>query len=395
MDSIVGKNKEKVHILYCAEASSGGIAEYVKFHSQALVAAGFEVTLLCRPEYPYSELPGVTVRPELPVTRKGGSAISRTQRYVSDSRKIASRITGFALSERVDFVLLDCFREYLSPFWVGPLIRAHGQRVPFGVVAHDPVRDFVVGPKWWHRYSIRRAYAFIDDVFAHDIRRIDFGGKQPAGIRIHQIPHGPYGLPEPARTRAETRASLGFTEKDRVFLSFGQIRDGKNLDLFLRAMTGLPDSVKLLVAGRGDSGSQKSPDFYKGEADRLGISSRCRWKISYINEDEIAELFDASDCVLLTYSKAFVSASGVLNIAVARRKPILASGGEGPLETALRKYPIGKWIENIDEESLMSAVTSMTNEAGNFKFSEYLEDHSWERNAETVKQAIFRRLDES
>lgn len=380
-------------ILYCAEASSGGIAEYVKFHSQALTRVGMNVTLLCREDYPYKELDGITVLPELPVIRKGGSRLGRLLGYISDSRFISRRVLKEALTGSCDYVLLDCFREYLSPCWVRPLRKARARGLRFGVVAHDPVRDFVVGPLWWHRFSIRTAYSFIDDVFVHDRSRIDFGGSKPDRIQIHEIPHGPYGVPAPRKNRSQLRKELGLSEEAVVFLAFGQIRDGKNLDLFIRAMPTMPEGVVLLVAGRSDSASQKTPDSYQQLAEKLGLKERCRWLIKYIDADEIAEIFDAADFILLTYSKAFVSASGVLNIAAERGKPVLASGGDGPLQTAVLNYPIGHWIDNLDEQSLSQAVRTIIQDQS-FNFSDYLVDHSWERNAVTVRNAIFKGTNE-
>jgi hypothetical protein len=81
-------------------------------------------------------------------------------------------------------------------------------------------------------------------------------------------------------------------------LAFGQIRDGKNLDLFLRAMTRLPENVKLLVAGKGDSGSSRPPEYYQKMAEELGVAEHCRWDIRRIPEDEVGDIFAASDVVL-------------------------------------------------------------------------------------------------
>jgi glycosyltransferase involved in cell wall biosynthesis len=143
---------------------------------------------------------------------------------------------------------------------------------------------------------------------------------------------------------------------DVVFLAFGQIRDGKNLDLFLRVMTHLPKHVKLLVAGKGDSGSSRPPEFYQNLAEELGVADRCRWDIRRIPEDEVGDIFAACDVVLVTYSAKFRSASGVLNAAVSARKLVLASSGSGPLKTVVEKYHLGVFVEpDAPEETLRGA----------------------------------------
>lgn len=139
-------------------------------------------------------------------------------------------------------------------------------------------------------------------------------------------------------------------------MAFGQIRDGKNLDLFLRAMAELPRNVKLLVAGKGDSGSSRAPEFYQSLADKLGVENRCRWDIRKIPNEELGDIFAACDVVLATYSGKFHSASGALSAAVSARKPVLASSGPGPLKTALLKYGLGVFVDPDDIGAIVQGV---------------------------------------
>lgn len=378
-------------LLYLAESDSGGIAEYVKFQSEALAEAGLTVTLLCRKGYPHKQLRGVTILPTLPERPRGGNPFRRLISFLQDARTISRKLLQTVMTGSYDYVLMDCFREYFSPLWVGPFRKARRTGVRFGVVAHDPVRDFVIGPLWWHNLCIRQAYSFIDDVFVHEKGRIDMGGVNPESSRIHEIPHGPYAHPAPCKGRQAMRAELGFSSEDVVFLSFGQIRDGKNLDLFIRALAQTPETIKLLVAGRGDSESQKPPSYYQQLAIEAGVEERCKWLVRYIGDDEIADIFEAADFVLLTYSKAFVSASGVMNIAVEKRRPVLASGGAGPLKTAVTTYRIGRWLEELEPESMKTAVLELNMNRQTFEFDSYREAFSWARNAQVVKEAVSRK----
>jgi glycosyltransferase involved in cell wall biosynthesis len=297
--------------------------------------------------------------------------------------------------------------------------------VLIGTIAHDPVRDFVVGPLWWHRWSVRLGYSFVRHVFVHDDTTVDFGGRKPSEIRIHQIPHGPYEVAEPKIGRVEMRRRLGFSldlttedtegteveagpcldkpscasdsgslasgladspvseslnrsaigpaslldtsnslpatpaSPDVVFLAFGQIRDGKNLDLFLRAMPRLPENVKLLVAGKGDSGSSRPAAYYQKLAEELGVADRCRWDIRRIPDEEVGDIFAACDVVLVTYSAKFRSASGVLNATVSARKPVLASSGPGPLKTVVEKYHLGELVKPDDAEEILRGASKL------------------------------------
>jgi glycosyltransferase involved in cell wall biosynthesis len=401
-------------------------------------------------------------------------------RYSVEDASHQLPVTRHDLGEAEIAVLFACYKEYFAPFWVGPLRKLARRGVLIGTIAHDPVRDFVVGPLWWHRWSVRLGYSFVRHVFLHDDTTVDFGGRKPSEIRIHQIPHGPYEVAEPKIGRMAMRKKLGFlttnpasvheigkiieskiignTEQgagerlagqvgtsesdsltsepadspvskllsrsaispanshatsyplpatpappDVVFLAFGQIRDGKNLDLFLRAMTRLPENVKLLVAGKGDSGSSRPAAYYQKLAEELGVGDRCRWDIRRIPDEEAGDIFSACDVVLLTYSANVRSASGVLNAAVSARKPVLASSGGGPLKTVVEKYHLGVFVEPDDAEEVLRGASKLVPNSATDEpatrhsllatpppaWDRYECENSWEENARRVSHAAF------
>ena len=422
--------------------------------------------------------------------------------------RYSRQISHIAELGEFDCILFSFYKEYFAPFWVGPLRSLVKKGVVIGTIAHDPVRDFVIGPEFWHRFCVRKAFSFLTHVFVHDQTPVDFGGHQPEGIQVHQIPHGPYEVAEPKIGRLEMRKRMGFssdlttedtTERlggremeqpkvgpkgvglctteskstgveagpcldkpscasesdsltskladspvsesptrfasappsspatshtprvtapralyldsrpstldtfapaDFVFLAFGQIRDGKNLDLFLRAMTHLPKHVKLLVAGKGDSGSSRPPEFYQNLAEELGVADRCRWDIRQIPDGEVGDIFAVSDVALLAYSAKFRSASGVLNAAVSARKPVLASSGPGPLKTVVEKYHLGVFVEPDDLKEILrgaqmllyahlSPVTQNLDTCFSPAWVRYENENSWSLNAQLVAESFF------
>jgi len=443
--------------------------EYAVRQAAAIALEGLEVHFLCKESFPRQRLAtGIRVI-NFEAGRKTFCSTGKLRtiwRLTIGSRRISQQIFEIAEKMHFEFVLFACFKEYFSPFWVWPLRRLAMKGVVIGTIAHDPIRDFVVGPLWWHLLSVRLGYSFVQHVFVHDETPVDFGGRQPEGIQVHQIPHGPYEVAEPKIGREAMRKKLGFVttkgtnphenlttdvmdghgsyaglhlasqagtafsnpstselardpentsptrsvsittdaakpprmengerrtdgtagadtldlepkaqatspatshsplaspaSPDVIFLAFGQIRDGKNLDLFLRAMTILPNHVKLLVAGKGGSGSSKPPEFYQKLAEELGVADRCRWDIRRIPEDEVGDIFAACDVVLVTYSAKFRSASGVLNAAVSARKPVLASSGPGPLKTVVNKYLLGVFIEPDNFEEVLRGARQIS-----------------------------------
>ena len=202
-------------LLYVCEADSGGIMEYAIRQTAALAYAGVEVVFLCKPSFPKERL-GEKIRIEILKSAKaeklkyGEGMVGKIGRVVkmiadlrSEARQVAELATKLAqtsstrhplpatrysvedashqlpvtrhdLGEAEIAVLFACYKEYFAPFWVGPLRRLAKKGIVIGTIAHDPVRDFVVGPLWWHRWSVRLGYSFVRHVFVHDDTTVDF-----------------------------------------------------------------------------------------------------------------------------------------------------------------------------------------------------------------------------
>jgi glycosyltransferase involved in cell wall biosynthesis len=415
-------------LIYACLSESGGVLDYAVYQVGALLkdaskrdGNGFELHFICHKSFPVERLPAGIILHRFQAKRhhseKRGflSKVYRVFSIVADLRSEAKQVAQLAeelakdsstrdslpvtsrnLGEAEGAVLFDCYKEYFAPFWIWPLQRLAKKGLVMGTIAHDPVRDFVVGPLWWHRWSVRLGYSFVRHVFVHDDTPVDFGGKRPEGIAVHQIPFGAFPLCPPRVACEEVRNRLGFAHSDIVFFAFGQIRDGKNLDLFLRAMRKLPENVKLLVAGKGHSGSSRPPEFYQNLAEELGVAERCRFEIRRIPDEEVGELFNAIDFTLLTYSAKFCSMSAVLASALTARKPVLASSGLGPLKSTVEKYQLGVFVKPDDAEEILRGASKLlpSSATGKCEFElqpeweRYERENSWEENARRVCHAF-------
>lgn len=415
--------------------------EYALRQTAAIAGIGVDVHVLCKGMFPTERLSPEIKFTKIEINNPPFLCEGKLQTIWSltwGQRQNSMRVCNIFETGNFDAILFSCYKEYFAPFWIGPLRRLANKGVVIGTIAHDPVRDFVMGPLWWHRWCVRLGYSFVRHVFVHDDTPVDFGGAQPQGIPIQQIPHGPYELEAPKVGRFEMRRRLGFDSKkntqtteqaelsavgrlagqngaeflnpstsqslpvtpaspDVVFLAFGQIRDGKNLDLFLKAMPYLPEHVKLLVAGKSDSSSSKAPQFYQKLANDLGISHRCCWDIRRIPEAEAGDFFAAADMVILTYNANFRSASGVLNAAVSARRPVLASSGEGPLKKAVQRYRLGVFFSPDNLDCIIKGAKTLITTFGNSRASSmtapewelYECENSWVINANRVVSALF------
>lgn len=372
-------------LLYFCPASRGGIAEYGHAQATALAQQGIDVTMLCPVDWPYA--PPTAYRqirqlqsstPVFAETR-WRSRLRTGKSLLVEHAKLASVTRAYSFRR----VLLATYLEYLAPFWAPSLRGLMRRGVVFGAVLHDPVRDYVVGPLWWHRWSVAEGYSFLREVFIHaETDNIGLASHKRT-FRKTVIPHGPYDMGDPIRSRRAVRDELNLPNDAVVLLSFGHIRDGKNLDILLRAMVDLPD-IFLVVAGAEATAGQKPSAFYRSLAEELRVADRCRWLVSYINSELVADLFGSVDLVALTYSSQFRSASGVLNLAVRYRKPVIGSSGDSALSQAIDQYRLGVRVRPDDAREVARGMLYALQ--GNLKcnWDSYVRDHSWSLNASRV-----------
>jgi glycosyltransferase involved in cell wall biosynthesis len=175
---------------------------------------------------------------------------------------------------------------------------------------------------------------------------------------------------------------------DVVFLAFGFIRDNKNLDLVIRALTEFP-RAHLIVMGKAQSQKDKPVEFYRKLAEELALSERVKFFDEFVPDEKLASYFAAADVVLLTYDKSFHSQSGVLNVAARARRPVLASAGESPLKDCVEKFRLGVFIEPDDMRALKKGMASLINaNGGKPDWEGYEKFASWDVNVAKILDAV-------
>jgi glycosyltransferase involved in cell wall biosynthesis len=284
-----------------------------------------------------------------------------------------------------DLVLLDSYVEYLSPFWVLPhWILAKLFRIRYAANLHDPVRSFAVGPAWWHKLSVRMAYWPLDFVLVHD--KLLEPSPVPARIRAVQVPHGLYEIRGAPPDRDSVRNSWGVRAGQKVFLAFGFVRDGKNLDIAIRALVQVPEAF-LVVAGSVASANDRPFAYYRERAAELGVADRCRFFEGFVADADLGKYFAGTDFVLLTYAASFHSQSGVLNIAARARKPVLASSSPSPLIESVQKFQLGITVEPDSPDAVVSGMEQLFSAPPVPHWEDYEDAASWAANAQGVLQA--------
>lgn len=375
-------NAQRIRIAYFAPVGPGGLADYAVCQVRALTEAGCPVTCLAF-DFMAPQIKAAAPEAEFVSLREVASSGGRVWRGLSWIRSLRANVQTLVQTVRereIRTVVISAFSEYFAPLWAGPLRKLAKQGTRFGVVVHDPVRDFVIGPKWWHRWSISQSYSFVHTAFVHDHCQLDTGTPS-APVDCCKVPHGPYPFSCPAErpVKSEIRSELQIPVEANVLLSFGHVRDGKNLDLIIRALPRFSD-CHLLVAGREQSSAQRPVSWYQQLASDTGVANRCHWHNDFISESDVHRFFLAADFVVLLYSRDFRSASGVLNVCSQFGLPVLASSGVGPLKTVIDQYSLGEWVEPDSLEAVHEGLERLTNSSHGMNWEDYLRDNSWRLN---------------
>lgn len=375
-------------LLYYAPVTYGGLLIYAQEQADALAGLGIQVDVLCpkgfqkRPNDRYNIVP-LLENPQKGATGNKFVRIIKFFRQMSRNLKILREEIGRGGYPQV---FLVSYAEYFAPLWAWKFRRIARRGVIFGAMVQEPVRNFQVGPKWWHRWSVASAYSYLSHAFVHEDMPLDTGWPMPQ-LKVGVVPMAPHAYPDPTLTREEIRKQLGIPEDALVLFSFGHIRDNKNLDFSVLALQEIPNAW-LLVAGSRSASSQKPESFYQELAKKVGVADRCKWIIDYVSEQDAANYFKASDLIMLTYGSSFRSASGVLNVAARYQKPCIASAGEGSLKSVVTKYNLGIWVNPDDSQAVASGVKEWMRSPLVPDWAAYARDNSWKRNAEIVAAAL-------
>ena len=384
-------NERRLSVLIFCPAALGGLAEHNHYQAKALRDFGVDVVVLACAGYLGSRAV------DYPVERclaEDGAALPRSRlfRGAVKSWRIIYNEWRFAwelLRRRPSLALVACYAEYLSPFWVWPhLLLAGGLNQLYAANLHDPVRDYQVGPAWWHHLSVWLAYLRLRFGVVH--QRMPSPSPIPAHIEVIEAPVGVYDLTESREDPLVIRSRWRVPPGKKVFLAFGFIRDNKNLDLIVRALVDHPDAF-LVVIGKAQSAKDRPLAFYLKLAEELGVSERTRFFDEFVPDEKLAGTFAAADFIVLTYGVSFRSQSGVLNVAARARRPVLASAGPSPMQDSVKRFSLGIFVEPDSVSALAEGIgVLLRNGIAKPRWDDYEAYASWRVNAKIILDAVER-----
>lgn len=174
------------------------------------------------------------------------------------------------------------------------------------------------------------------------------------------IPCGSYGYILQSRARADLsylssgqRAALDAPGFKPLFL--GYIRPNKRLDLLLQAVEPLP--LTLIVAGENHSNLPLANGSHVRDQARVVVVNRL------LPEADISYFLERASVVVLPYDE--ISESGILHLATAAGKPVIAS--DIPAFRERKVDQVGLLFRKGDAESLRDALVRMQRDLSHYE----------------------------
>lgn len=164
-----------------------------------------------------------------------------------------------------------------------------------------PLLDFIV-----RKAMLLSAHSVIVHCNAgRDLLEKEFGRKR----NVHVIPLGNYiGVHKGRITRNQSRACLGISLSDKVFLCFGLIRPYKGIEQLLQSWKSLTlKNAQLWIVGQPQDPDYENKIRYLSED-----LSQVNLHLEFIPDDEVALYFSAADVVVLPFSQVLTSSSAML-----------------------------------------------------------------------------------
>lgn len=167
------------------------------------------------------------------------------------------------------------------------------------------------------------------------------------------IPIGTYyGVPAPASDRAITNTRFGLSPRSRLLVCFGDLRPRKGVEVAIRAASLLGDPYELVVAGEVPNISLTP--WVESLQQRLPRKGNVRVHIERLDDQSLADLIGAADCVLLPYLEIF--ASSALSLTLALGRAVVASDLPYFREVLSLEPDAGVLARPGDPEALARAV---------------------------------------
>ena len=209
-------------------------------------------------------------------------------------------------------------------------------------------------------FGMTRAFAAFDRLIVHTARgreRLLQHGADPARVVI--APHGPLGKSAPGRRGDIPGNTLGVPLGDPMggvitFLMFGKIKPYKGIPLLIEAFSRLPEELRARARLRIVGKPYMDLEPLRALAAERGVDPGLEPR--FVPDQELPALFGPGTVAMFPYRE--IEASGVLTLALAHGRPIVASRIGGFAETIVDGEH-GALVEPDDAADLAAAMARL------------------------------------
>jgi len=173
--------------------------------------------------------------------------------------------------------------------------------------------------------------------------------------RISVVPVGVEQIDNRAPQK-EARRFLGLPEDKVVFLHFGSLHSGKDIETVLAAIRDIPDVLLIYAGAIQVRLFLMTRQALTGLVQHYGLQDRVIIKDYYIPEEEKKYYFSAADATILSYKRDFIQTASVLWEAAKFGSPAIASD-VGELGELVKRYKLGLVFEAENAASLKDALS--------------------------------------
>jgi glycosyltransferase involved in cell wall biosynthesis len=185
---------------------------------------------------------------------------------------------------------------------------------------------------------------------AQGANRLHALGIPPAGIT--QLPHGPL---------AESDGNAGADPMDgeMVFVLFGKIKPYKGADLLIEAFARLPEASRAQARLRIVGQAYMDVAELRALAQARHVADRVEFDVRFVDDADIASVFAPGSVAVFPYRE--IEASGVLSLALAAGRPVIASR-LGSFAETIADDRQGRLLPAGDIAALSSALAAVIND---------------------------------
>jgi len=283
--------------------------------------------------------------------------------------------------ESPDIVVFQWLHPYFAPCY-SCLIRLFKKKIKTAIICHNalPHERFHFDKKLTS-FTLGKANL----VIAHSNSDAKILKEMMPKTNIQVNPHPAYNFFKiKDMSKEEGRKILGLSDKDKVLLFFGLVREYKGLKHLLNA---LPDIVKkypetkLLIAG--DFGGNRPQ--YEEIIDKLNIGEYIQIHDGHIPIPDVEKFFAACDLVVLPYESA--TQSGVIQASYGFTKPVLATN-VGGLPDAVDNMKTGYIVEPLRPDLISESVSDFFDNNRAEEFSQNVIESAYKFSWERMEKCI-------